>query len=112
MFKKTLIAVALLAAAHANAALVVDTGVPNEAGFPLGLDGNDWLAGQVTFSQALTVNSISAWLNDQGNIDSGLFGDSFTVALYNNSGNVPGALVNSATGHFTTTSGNSGWNGA
>ena len=94
MFKKTVIAVALLVTAHANAALVVDTGVPNA----LVLDRNDWLAGQMTFSQALTINSISAWLNDQGNIASGFAGDKFTVALYNNSGNVPGSLVSRAKG--------------
>lgn len=108
MLKKTVIAVALLATAHAHATLVVDTGVPNA----LVLDGNHWLAGQMTFSQALTINSISAWLNDQGNIASGFAGDKFTVALYNNSGNVPGSLVSRARGHFTTASGNSGWNGA
>lgn len=108
MFKKTFIAATLLlAATQVHAALVVDTGIPDGTGFPLSLDASNWIAGRVNFSQALTLNSISAWLNDQGN-GSG----SFNVALYDNSSNAPGALLKTATGNFTTVSGSAGWNGA
>jgi hypothetical protein len=109
MFKKTLLSLALLAAVQANAALVVDTGAPTGAGFPLSLDGNDWLAGQVSFGQALTINSIKGWLNDGTD---GLGSETFTVALYADSGNSVGSLLNSTTGQFLTTQGVDAWNGA
>lgn len=114
MFKQSLYAIALMGAVQAQAALVVDTGtpVPVANGYPLAVDGNDWLAGQVNFNQALVINSIKAYLNDQGNIGSGYAGDTFTIALYSDAANAPGALIASATGHFTTASGDSGWNGA
>ncbi len=109
MFNKTLLALALLASVQAHAALVVDTGTPTGAGFPLNLDGNDWLAGQVSFGQALTINSIKGWLND--GVD-GLGGETFTVALYADAGNAVGNLISSATGTFLTAQGVADWNGA
>jgi len=109
MFKKTLLVVALLAAMQAHAELVVDTGTPSGPGFPLVLDGNDWLAGQVSFSQALTINSIKGWLND--GID-GLGNETFTVALYADAANSVGGLLQSTTGQFLTTQGVADWNGA
>jgi hypothetical protein len=109
MFKTTLLAVALLGAVQANAALVVNTGTPADSGFPLSLDGNDWLAGQVSFSQALTINSIKGWLND--GVD-GPGGETFTVSLYSDASNSVASLLDSATGQFVTAQGVSDWNGA
>ena len=109
MMKKTLLALALLAAVQAHATLVVDTGAPTGAGFPLSLDGNDWLAGQVSFSQALTINSIKGWLND--GVD-GLGGETFTVSLYSDASNTVGSLLDSGAGQFLTAQGVPDWNGA
>jgi hypothetical protein len=109
MFKKSLLAITLLAAVQANAALVVNTGTPSGAGFPLSLDGNDWLAGQVNFSQALTINAIKGWLNDGTD---GLGNESFTISLYADAGNTVGSLLDSTGAQFLTAQGVSNWNGA
>ena len=93
----------LLAAGQANATLVVDTGAPNGLGGALALDGNDWLAGQVHFSQALNINSISNYMDDLGN-----GGGNFTIALYSDNNNKVGSKLNFA----DTTYSNAGWNGA
>ena len=96
------------------AILAVDTGIPVAANpsqpliGALSLDGNNWLAGQVTFTHAVKIYSINYWLNDNG---SG--GGTYTVALYDNSANLPGSLLNSATGSYDSAdSGVSGWHGA
>jgi hypothetical protein len=106
MFKTSasILATAMLLAfaAQANAALLVDTGTPSGAGFALAVDGNDWLAGQMHFNAATQINSIQAYL------DGGNNGDSFTIALYDNTGNLPGNVVNTAAATFNST----GWNGA
>jgi hypothetical protein len=109
MFKKTILAIALLAAVQANAALVVNTGTPSGAGFPLSLDGVDWFAGQIDFSQALTINSVKGWLND--GVD-GLGSETFTISLYADAANAVGGLLKSGAGQFLTAQGVSDWNGA
>ncbi len=95
------------------ATLAVDTGIPVAANpaqpliGALSLDGNNWLAGQVTFTQAVRIYSINYWLNDNG---SG--GGTYTVALYDDSANLPGSLLTSATGAYAAAdSGVSGWHG-
>ena len=109
MLKKTFATAAVLAltlaAASANAALVVNTGTPDNSGNQVLIDSNDWLAGQVTFAQGYQINSISAYLDE-------LFpgsGSSFNITLYaNTAANKVGALLDSATATFNGT----GWNGA
>jgi hypothetical protein len=107
MFKQSLITAALftlLAAGSANAALVVDTGTPNNSGSQLLLDGNDWLAGQVTFNQSLQITSIQAYLDE---IFPGSGGD-FNVTLYSDNGsNKIGSQLYSGVATYSST----GWNG-
>ncbi len=88
-------------ASQANAALLEDTGTPSGPGFALALDGNDWLAGMVHFNASTLISGIQAYLGGGDN------GDSFTVSLYDNTGNLPGNLMGSAGAIF----GNTGWNG-
>lgn len=95
------LSILLLAASHANAAQVVNTGTPNGSGGLL-LDSTDYLAGQVHFSQAFNINSISTYLDDLGN-----GGGNFSIALYSDNNNHVGSLINSA----AATYGNFGWNG-
>jgi len=95
---------ALIFAANANAALVVDTGAPdNTGGFTV--SDAQYLAGQVTFNQALTLNSIETYLNADLSTD---VGAKFTIALYSDNNNHVGDAISSVTAIF---SGN-GWNGA
>src|SRR5450830_613801 len=101
------LAILMFVASHANAALIVDTGTPSPTGLGYLLGGNDYFAGQVTFSQDSTINSIQTYLN----LDSSGYSapDSFTVALYsNNVNNTVGSLINSFTANY---SGTEGWNG-
>lgn len=94
---------ALIFAANANAALVVDTGAPdNTGGFTV--SDAQYLAGQVTFNQALTLNSIETYLKADLSTD---VGAKFTIALYSDNNNHVGDAISSATAIF---SGN-GWNG-
>ena len=94
---------ALMFAVNANAALVVDTGAPDSLGFPLQLDANDKYAGQVSFSQDLTINSIQTYLNANEAVE----GDTFTISLYQNASNGVGGLINTATATYAA----DGWNG-
>jgi hypothetical protein len=89
-------------AGQANAALVVDTGTPDGNGFGYLISANDFIAGQVTFAQDLTINSIQTYL------DAGNAGDSFTVSLYSDNGNKVGSLISSFDATYTGT----GWNGS
>ncbi|MDP9097316.1 MAG: PEP-CTERM sorting domain-containing protein [Pseudomonadota bacterium] len=92
-----------LCAASAQAAHFVDTGTPN--GNPIGaytLDGTDFLAGQITFGSAARVDAVFAHILD------GTAGETFTIALYDDSAvHLPGSLLHTATATFTT----DGWNG-
>lgn len=98
-----LAALLLAFATPADAALIVDTGTPDGSGLALLLDANDWLAGQVTFTNSIQVNTISAYLDDMGNGTG-----TFTLALYADNGvkHVPGSLLNSVPTTFTSI----GWN--
>jgi MYXO-CTERM domain-containing protein len=101
------LAILMFVASHANAALIVDTGTPNPTGLGSILTGNDFFAGQVTFSQDSTISSIQTYLTLDG--PSGFPTDSFTVALYNNTvNNTVGSWINSFTANY---SGTEGWNG-
>jgi hypothetical protein len=105
MFKQSIISaalVALLTAGAAHAATVVDTGTPDNTGSLLLLDGNDWLAGQVTFNQDLQINSVQVYLDDLFGV-----GGNFNVALYSDNGNKIGSQLFSD----VATYGSTGWNG-
>jgi len=99
----SLSAAALLALAPlAHAATVVDTGTPN--GSPIGalvFDGSDWVAAQVAFANAATIDAVA------GHLLGGTAGETFDIALCEG-GARPGAPL------FTTTAtfGADGWNGA
>jgi hypothetical protein len=94
---------ALLALAPlAQAATVVDTGTPNGSAVgALVFDGSDWVATQVGFADAATIDAIAA------HILGGTAGETFDISLYEG-GAAPGAQL------FTTTAtfGADGWNGA
>jgi len=95
-------AAALALAPSAQAALVVDTGTPNGAAVgSLVFDGSDWVAAQVDFASATTIDAIAAHMLG------GTAGETFDISLYDG-GAAPGAQL------FTTTStyGVDGWNGA
>ena len=100
-----LAALAAAFAAPVNAALTVDTGAPDGSGFPLLLDSNDWLAGQVTFTSSVQIDAINVYLDDIGNGTG-----TFTLALYadDNVKHLPENLLNSVSATFT----HAGWNGA
>ena len=103
MNNKTFLATALLALApFAQAATVVDTGTPNGSAVgSLVFDGSDWVAAQVSFADAATIDAIA------GHILGGTSGETFDISLYDG-GATPGAQL------FTTTAtyGIDGWNGA
>jgi hypothetical protein len=95
---------ALLALAPcAQAATVVDTGTPggNAVG-ALAFDAFDWVAGQVSFTQAARIGAI------QGHILGGAAGETFDVSLFSADGGAgPGTLLYTTTATF----GADGWNG-
>ena len=97
-------AVLALTTLSAQAAHFVDTGAPN--GNPIGaytLDGTDFLAGQVTFGSAARIDAVFAHILD------GVAGETFTIALYDDSAaHLPGSLLHTTTATFTS----DGWNGA
>ncbi|CAM3659763.1 PEP-CTERM sorting domain-containing protein [Roseateles saccharophilus] len=95
---------ALLSTAAAQAVTVVDTGTPsNQPPFGYALDAVDYVAGEVDFANATQVASVAA------HILGGTAGDSFTVALYADSGaHAPtGSALYTATASYTA----DGWNG-
>lgn len=95
---------ALMFAVNANAAFVVDTGTPDNKGFPYLLNHNQSLIGQVTFNQSLTLNSIEAYILTDGS-DSGA---TFAISLYSDNANTVGDLIKSKSATYLA----DGWNGA
>jgi hypothetical protein len=101
----TLAAIALLATVPlARAAAVVDTGTPNGQTLgALAFDSVDWTAAQVSFSQAVDIDSI------QGHILGGARGETFDISLFaDDAVQRPGTLLYTTTATF----GADGWNGA
>lgn len=109
MFKfisATSLALVMLMAGQANAALIVDTGTPTQSALGTILTGDDYFAGQITFSQNSILNSIQTYL--ALDTPSDFATNSFTVALYSNTAtNKVGSLINSYTANFSST----GFNG-
>lgn len=104
VFALTLAAAALLlGSAPAHAELSVDTGTPNgNAVGAFAFDSNDSYAGQITFAGDTTLRAISTHVLD------GAAGETFTIALYNDSAtHLPGTALYVA----TATLDSSGWNG-
>jgi hypothetical protein len=98
----SLAAAAFALAPSAHAALVVDTGTPNGSAVgSLVFDGSDWVAAQVNFANAATIDAIAA------HILGGTAGETFDISLYEG-GATPGAQVATTTATF----GIDGWNGA
>jgi hypothetical protein len=109
---KTLLAAVLVASVLprvASAALILDTGVPGSSGFPLSLDGTDYVAAEFSLGAHQTITSILGYITG-GN--SGMAGDTFTVALYSASGSngLPGRTANPVWSGQATFAQN-GWNG-
>jgi hypothetical protein len=99
---KTLFATLALLASGAHAATVVDTGTPDgQALFGFALDGNDWVAAQVTFTQDSTVDAVL------GHILGGDAGDTFDVSLFAAGVAPRGTPLYTQTATF----GADGWNG-
>jgi len=105
MIKSFLLALATAAtlALPAHAATIVDTGTPGRSAVgALAFDGFDWVAGQVSFSQAATIDTI------QGHVLGGAPGETFDISLFSNDGGTgPGSLLYTTTATF----GSDGWNG-
>ncbi len=76
---------ALVGVAHAD--LIIDTG---ETAYPhmpgAALDVDQWLAGEITLTQAYTITDIEAWLIEYDNRAGNM-----TVAIYGDGGNIPDA---------------------
>lgn len=108
--RKLLLAAVLLAGGFlpglAQASYVLDTGVPDNTGFPLSLDGTDFAAAEFNLGAGQSIGSIQGWIT-AGN--SGAAGDTFTIALYaaDGSGGLPGTQVWSGQATYTA----DGWNG-
>ena len=95
-------AAALALAPSAQAALVVDTGTPDgSAAGSLVFDGSDWVAAQVDFASAATIDALAAHMLG------GTAGETFDISLYDG-GATPGAQLFAT----TATYGADGWNGA
>jgi hypothetical protein len=107
---KTIIAAALLAGGLlpglAQASYLLDTGVPDNSGFPLSLDSADFAAAEFNLAAGQTIGSIQGYLSG-GN--SGAPGDTFTIALYaaDGSNGLPGTEVWSGQASYQA----NGWNG-
>jgi hypothetical protein len=92
---------ALAVAGSAHAAVIVDTGTPTGGNVgSLIFDGSDWIAAQVSFAKATSIDAIA------GHVIGGTAGETFDISLYGGGTN-PGAQ------QFTTTAtyGAAGWNG-
>ena len=87
----------------AQAATIVDTGTPDgHAVGALAFDAFDWVAGQVTFTQASRISAI------QGHVLGGAAGETFDISLFSSDGGAgPGSLLYTTTATF----GADGWNG-
>jgi hypothetical protein len=96
---------AFLAPGAANAAFVLDTGVPTGAGLPSTLDGNDYYAAEFTLGSGQTITGIQAYMT--AGLDQP--GATFTVDLYSASdfGTRTASPVYSSQATFTA----DGWNG-
>jgi hypothetical protein len=95
-------AAALALAPSAQAALVVDTGTPNgPAVGSLVFDGSDWVAAQVDFADAATIDAIATHMLG------GTAGETFDISLYDG-GATPGAQLFTTTATYAA----DGWNGA
>lgn len=90
----------------ANAAMVVDTGTPDNTSSLLSVNSAQYIAGQVSFAQSLTIDRIQVYL--QADLGTGA-GDTFSISLYSDQGNQVGTLID---GDTTLASfGADGWNG-
>ena len=94
-----------LAPGAANAAFILDTGVPTGAGLPVTLDGNDFYAAEFTLGSGQTITGIQNYMTS-GLDDSGA---TYTVALYSSSdfGTRAATPIFSSQATFTA----DGWNG-
>ena len=90
----------------AEASLVLNTGQPDNTGFPLSLDASDYYAAEFNLGAGLSLNSIQGWITAGG---SGQPGDTFTVAVYAADGHsgLPGTLEFAGQATYQA----DGWNG-
>lgn len=95
---------ALTAFTVSHAAVLVDTGTPTgQVVGAYALDAADFYAGEIVISQATELSRVDF------HVLGGSAGESFTVALYDDSAaHTPGTLLYSATASY----GADGWNGA
>jgi hypothetical protein len=92
---------------QAQADVLVDTGAPNMTGFPLVLDGSDWLAAEFTIGNDWQINDINAYMSSDGN----QAGTTFNIVIYDNNSvrNLPD--MNGQEFSQQATYGTDGWNG-
>ncbi|HEY3700013.1 MAG TPA: hypothetical protein VGK97_11810 [Spongiibacteraceae bacterium] len=101
---KQKIQIALLAISavttQVHAATLLDTGTPDGSGFPLVLDGTDYVASEFHLNSGITINNIAGYLTSGNN------GDTFTVALYQDNNGHVGTQLQSTQATFVA----DGWN--
>lgn len=104
--QRTLIAIAAGVVSFAShAATLVDTGEPNLAMASLALDSVDWIADQVSFNSAVSIDSIKTYLLDDTP------GETFTIALYKNLSGLPDVDAGALYTGQASFSGTNGWQG-
>jgi hypothetical protein len=97
-------ALSLTLAANATAgAPVIDSGTPSASALgAFAIDANDWFAGEVSFAQAATLDSIQVYITGASQ------GDTFDLTLYADGAGQPGAVAQ-ASAQVTFSA--DGWNG-
>ena len=86
---------------NAHAAFLLDTGTPNNTGFPLTLDATDYAASEFHITGNHIIDSVSGYMAG------GNMGDTFTVALYSDNNGHVGTQLQSKQATFLA----DGWNG-
>lgn len=94
-----LLAIGAVVDAHAD--ILLDTGTPDNSGFPLVLDGSDFVATEFHLAGSYTIDGVSGYLT------SGNVGDTFTIALYSDNNGHVGTQLQSTQAMFSA----DGWNG-
>lgn len=93
---------AISALANAQADTLLDTGTPDNTGFPITLDTADYAATKFQLGASYTIQDIAGYLT------TGNSGDTFTIALYSDNNGHVGSELQSAQATFVA----DGWNGA
>lgn len=97
-----------LVTTSAHAALILDSGTPDNSKSPLSLDGSDFVAAEFRLGDGATLTTVQAYLNGGSGSTAG--SDSFSIVLYaaDAAGGLPGTQIASVQAIWNA----DGWNGA